>query len=51
MYLKKTGDVIAGMAVIDAEPKELALVHLDGRIDPEELSQLRGHSFARSIGS
>src|SRR3954463_15723376 len=36
VYLKKTGDAIAGLVVIDAEPKELTVVHIDGPIDPQE---------------
>jgi hypothetical protein len=43
IYLRKEGDQIGGLFVIDAEPKELTVVHLDGPIDPEELSQLGGH--------
>jgi hypothetical protein len=29
--------------VLDAEPKELTIVHVDGNISPEELSRLGGH--------
>jgi Domain of unknown function (DUF4252) len=43
IYLKKNGDQIAGLVVINAEPKELTIVHIDGSIDPEELSALGGH--------
>ena len=43
IYLKKDGDQIGGLVVIDAEPKELTIVHIDGAINPEELSELGGH--------
>lgn len=43
IYLKKNGDQVAGLVLINAEPKELTIVHIDGAIDPEELSELGGH--------
>jgi hypothetical protein len=43
VYLLKHGDEIGGLVVIAAEPKELTLVHIDGPINPEELSELGGH--------
>ncbi len=43
VYLKKDGDQVGGLVVIDAEPKELTIVHIDGPINPEELSELGGH--------
>ena len=43
VYLKRDGDLVGGLVVVDAEPKELTIVHIDGPIDPEELSQLGGH--------
>ncbi len=43
IYLKKDGDRIAGLVVLAAEPKELTIVHIDGPIDPQELSELGGH--------
>ncbi len=43
IYLKKNGDQIAGLVVLAAEPKELTIVHIDGPIDPQELSELGGH--------
>ena len=43
IYMKKEGNQIGGLVVVDAEPKELTVVHIDGPIDPEELSQLGGH--------
>jgi Domain of unknown function (DUF4252) len=43
IYVKRNGDQIAGLVVINAEPKEFTVVHIDGAIDPQELSQLGGH--------
>lgn len=43
VYLKKDGEQVGGLIVIDAEPKELTIVHIDGPINPEELSELGGH--------
>jgi len=43
VYLKKDGGQIGGLVVLDAEPKELTIVHIDGAINPEELSELGGH--------
>jgi len=50
VYLQKKGSKIGGLFVIDAEPKELTIVHIDGPIDPEELSQLGGHMGIPNIG-
>jgi hypothetical protein len=50
VYLKKTGNAIDGLVVIDAEPKELTLVHIDGPINPEELSELGGHMGIPKLG-
>jgi hypothetical protein len=50
VYLKKTGNAIDGLVVIDAEPKELTLVHIDGPINPEELSELSGHMGIPKLG-
>ena len=43
IYVKKDGDQIGGLVVLDAEPKEFTVVHIDGPINPEELSELGGH--------
>jgi hypothetical protein len=50
VYLQKNGSQIGGLFVIAAEPKELTIVHIDGPIDPEELSQLGGHMGIPKIG-
>jgi hypothetical protein len=51
VYLKKTGDQIDGLFIIDAEPKELTVVHIDGPIRPEDLSELGGHMGIPKIGT
>jgi hypothetical protein len=43
VYVLKEGDQIGGLVVLDAEPKELTIVHIDGPINPEELTRLSGH--------
>jgi len=43
VYLKKEGSQVGGIVVIDAEPKELTIVDIEGPINPEELSELGGH--------
>src|SRR5690349_3014092 len=43
IYLNKQGNQIGGLVVITAEPKELTIVHIDGPINPEDLSELQGH--------
>ena len=50
IYLKKIGDAVAGLVVIATEPRELTVVHIDGPIDPQELSELGGHMGIPSIG-
>ncbi len=42
VYLRMESGIVAGLAIIAAEEKELTLVHLDGPIDPEQLSRLGG---------
>ena len=50
VYLLKNGDQIGGIVVLDAEPKELTIVHVDGSISPEELSRLGGHMGIPDLG-
>jgi hypothetical protein len=50
VYLLKNGDQIGGIVVLDAEPKELTIVHVDGSISPEELSRLGGHMGIPAFG-
>jgi len=50
VYLLKNGDQIGGIVVLDAEPKELTIVHIDGSISPEELSRLGGHLGIPEMG-
>lgn len=42
VYVEKNTDQFLGLVVIAAEPKELTIVHIDGPITPEELSDLSG---------
>lgn len=58
VYVKLENGAIKGMAIIAAEPMELTLVHIDGPIDPEQLSSLGGqfgipkvHMGRKSINS
>jgi hypothetical protein len=50
VYLLKEGDHIGGIVVLDAEPKELTIVHVDGPINPEDLSKLGGHMGIPELG-
>lgn len=50
IYLLKNGDQIGGLVVLNAEPKELTIVHIDGPINPEELSELGGHMGIPEFG-
>lgn len=50
IYLKKEGDQIGGLVVIAAEPKELTIVHIDGPINPEDLTELGGHMGIPKMG-
>jgi hypothetical protein len=43
IYVKKDGNQVGGLVVLDAEPKELTIVDIDGPINPEDLSELGGH--------
>jgi hypothetical protein len=50
IYIHRNGDQIAGLMVIATEPKELTIVHIDGQINPEELSELGGHMGIPEMG-
>lgn len=50
IYVKKDGKQLGGLVVVDAEPKELTVVDIDGPINPEELSELGGHMGIPKIG-
>jgi hypothetical protein len=50
VYVKKDGEQIGGLVVLDAEPKELTVVHIDGPINPDELTELGGHMGIPRIG-
>lgn len=42
VYVMKDGDKVAGVAILIAEPKELTVVNIVGRIDLDKLSVLSG---------
>lgn len=43
VYFKTdSSDVIAGLVVIAADPKELTIVHIDGPLDPNDLEKIGG---------
>ena len=42
VYFKKSGDKIAGVTIIAAEPTELAIVHIVGPINPNDVAKLSG---------
>jgi hypothetical protein len=50
IYVKKNGDAMAGLVLIDAEPRELTVVHIDGPINPDDLSELGGHMGIPQFG-
>jgi Domain of unknown function (DUF4252) len=43
IFIKTEGSSIGGLVILAAEPKELTLVHINGSIDLEKLSELGGH--------
>jgi hypothetical protein len=40
---RETGEMLGGLVVINMEPKELTVVHIDGPIDLNEIGELGGH--------
>jgi hypothetical protein len=42
VFIRSDGNQISGLTIISAEPKELTIVHIDGVIDPDQLSDLGG---------
>src|SRR5579884_533147 len=50
IFVHKVGDTIQGLVVIATEPRELTIVHIDGPISPEELSELSGHMGIPQMG-
>ncbi len=43
VYLSSAGDLVKGLAVVVAAPRELVYVHVSGDIDIERLRALEGH--------
>lgn len=50
VYMKTNGDVIQGLVVIAAEPKELTVVNIMGDIRPEQIQELGGKFGIPNIG-
>ncbi len=50
VYLRRDGDAVGGLVVIDAEPKELTIVVIDGPLNIDELSELSGHIGIPKLG-
>ncbi len=42
VFFRMENNKVMGLAVIAAEPRELTFVHIDGPIDPEQLTELGG---------
>ena len=42
VFLRMEKGMVSGLAVIAVQPKELTFVHIDGAIDPSQLSKLGG---------
>lgn len=42
VFFKMDNNKVMGLAVIATEPRELTFVHIDGPIDPEQLTELGG---------
>jgi hypothetical protein len=43
IYARMSGGQVTGMIVLAAEPRELAIVQIDGPIRPEDIASLSGH--------
>ncbi len=43
IFTKLEGNRVGGFVLISAEPKELTIVHIEGNIDLDQLSELGGH--------
>jgi hypothetical protein len=43
IYTDMRGEIVSGLCIISAEPRELTLVNIVGQIDIERLSQLEGN--------
>ncbi len=51
VFLRKNGNAVGGVVILNAEPRELTVVIIDGPIDPEQLSKLGGHMGIPPLGS
>jgi hypothetical protein len=43
IYIKMAGSETQGLFILDAEPKELNFVYIDGPINPDDLSDIEGN--------
>ncbi len=43
IYVLKSGEQLGGLVVLAIEPKQFTFVHIEGPINPEDLSELSGH--------
>lgn len=43
VYLKSDGNMVTGIAILVADPKELTIVYVDGSINPDDVKDLQGH--------
>ena len=43
IYVRAVGDAVTGLVVLCAEPRELTIVNIVGKIDLDELSELGGN--------
>ncbi len=42
VYARMQGGDMTGLLVLNAEPRELTIIHLDGTVRPEDLASLSG---------
>jgi hypothetical protein len=50
IYMKMVNGQVEGMFILNAEPKELDFVYIDGPIRPEDLSDLSGNFGIPNVG-
>lgn len=42
VYIKTANGQVSGLTIIAAEPKALTIVHIEGKIDPDQITELGG---------
>ncbi len=50
VYLMMNGNVVSGLTLLSAEPRELTIVNILGPIDLDKLSELEGHLGIPELG-